>query len=134
MNEFFAECGAGTRYHVYARAHFCGTDLSVTVCGGERGHIGAVSLALYEPERDSATVSTLTAFAHRDDHISARAAKRLSRALRCTVCVSAGVHIDAPAPGELEALLQNCDACLAGLEKMLNPETAPVPTSPGRAP
>lgn len=121
MNEFFAEHGAPPRHRVRARAHFCGDDLSVTICGGERGHIGAVSLALYEPERDSATVSTVTVFAHRDDQISARAAKRLSKALRCAVCVSAGVHIDEPAPGELETLLENCDACLAELERMLNP-------------
>lgn len=119
MKELFAEAGAGTRCRVYARAHFCGGDLNVTICGGEREHIGAVSLAVYEPERDSATVSTVTVFTHRDDHIAARAAKRLSCALRCTVCVSAGIHIDAPEPGELETLVQNCDLCCAGLEREL---------------
>lgn len=121
MNEFFAEAGAG-RLRVYARAVFCGADLSVSVCGGEREHIGAVSLAVYEPERDSATVSTLTVYTHRDDRVSAAAAKRLSSALRCTVCVSAGVHIDGPAPGELDALLENCGACISELEEILRGE------------
>ena len=120
MNEFFSEAGACTRYHVYAHAHFCGADLSVTIGGGERSHIGAVSLAVYEPERDSATVSTVTVFSHRDDRISAHAAKRLSKALRCTVCVSAGVHIDDPSPAELEALLESCRACLDALESELS--------------
>lgn len=119
MNTFSAEVGAGTRYHVLAQAHFCGEDLCVSICGGERAHIGAASLAVYEPERDSATVSTLTVFTHRDDRISRRAAKQLSRALRCTVCVSAGLHIDAPAAGELETLLENCDECCAALARAI---------------
>ena len=119
MNTFSAEVGPGTRYHVFAQAHFCGEDLSVSICGGEREHIGAVSLAVYEPERDSATVSTVTVFTHRDDRVSRRAAKFFSRALRCTVCVSAGVHIDAPAGGELETLLKNCDECCAALMRAI---------------
>lgn len=118
MNDYFAESGAG-RAHVCARAHFCGGDLSVSITGGEREHIGAVSLAVYEPERDSSTVSTVTVYTHRDDRVSAEAAKRLSRALRSTVCVSAGVHIDSPAPGELEALLAGCEACISELELAL---------------
>lgn len=114
MNEFFAEHGSG-RLRVRVRAHFCGSDLSVTICGGELEHIGAVSLAVYEPERDSATVSTMTVFTHRDDRVSAAAARRLSRILRCTVSVSAGVHIDAPVPGELDTLLKNCEDCVEAL-------------------
>ena len=124
MNTFSAEVGAGTRYHIRALAHFCGEDLCVSICGGEREHIGAVSLAVYEPERDSATVSTVTVFAHRDDRVSRRAAKFFSRALRCTVCVSAGLHIDAPANGELETLLKNCDACCAALMRAINESRA----------
>ena len=124
MNTFSAEVGVGTRYHIRARAHFCGEDLSVSICGGEREHIGAVSLAVYEPERDSATVSTLTVFTHRDDRISRRAAKFFSRALRCTVCVSAGIHIDTPAAGELETLLKNCDECCAALTRALTQSRA----------
>lgn len=119
MNTFSAEVGAGTRYHIRALAHFCGEDLNVSICGGEREHIGAVSLAAYEPERGSATVSTLTVFTHRDDRVSRRAAKFFSRTLRCTVCVSAGLHIDAPAGGELETLLENCDECCASLARVI---------------
>ena len=124
MHTFSAELGAGTRYHIRALAHFCGEDLCVSICGGEREHIGAVSLAVYEPERDSATVSTVTVFTHRDDRVSRRAAKFFSRALRCTVCVSAGVHIDAPAADELETLLKNCDACCAALTRAIKESRA----------
>ena len=130
MNTFSAEVGTGTRYHIHALAHFCGEDLSVSICGGERAHIGAVSLAVYEPERDSATVSTLTVFTHRDDRVSRRAAKFFSRALRCTVCVSAGLHIDMPADGELETLLENCDECCAALVRALKKAQAPILQGP----
>lgn len=121
MNEYLTQHGAG-RLRVRARAHYCGADLSVTITGGELEHIGAVSLAVYEPERASATVSTLTVYTHRDDRVSAEAAKRLSRALGCTVSAAAGVHIDDPAPGELETLLENCDTCLSELEEILRGE------------
>lgn len=99
-------------YRICAAFLRCGGDVSVTVRGGTGHHVGAVSLALYEPDRGSATVSTITAPGHRDDAVSARFAKELSRSLRCTVSVTAGVHIDHASQSELETLRQNCEECL----------------------
>ena len=82
------------KYRIEAAALRCGSDVSVTFTGGERPHIGAVSLAVYEPERDSATVSTITAYGHRDDELSRAAAKKLAAAWKCTVSASVGVHCD----------------------------------------
>ena len=81
-------------YHIRATATRCGSDWNVAVCGGSAHHVGAVALAVYEPVRDSATVSTLSVYTHRDDRVASRMAKELSRTLKCTVCVSAGIHID----------------------------------------
>ena len=114
-------CGEG-RYRVHAAGRRCGGDLAVAVLGGEREHVGAVSLALYEPERDSATVSTVTVPGHRDDAVAARFAKELSRALRCTVSVTAGVHIDGASPEEIGTLLQNAEQCLSELLARLTGE------------
>ncbi len=80
--------------YVEAKAQYLGEDIIVSVGGGTLYHIGAVSLAVYEPERDSATVSTVCVHTHRDDAISSYFAKKISREMKCTVSVSAGIHID----------------------------------------
>ena len=109
-----AAAGEG-RFRVAVCAVPCGADWSVTVCGGELHHVGAAALAQYEPERGSATVSTITAFTHRDDAVAARFAKEIARARRCTVSVSAGIHVDGAGPAELRALQDSAAECLRAL-------------------
>ena len=99
------------KYRIEAAALRCGSDVSVTFTGGERAHIGAVSLAVYEPERDSATVSTVTAYGHRDDELSRAAAKKLAAAWKCTVSVSVGIHVDAADRREIQLLSENFSSC-----------------------
>ena len=106
MDYITAHYGNG-KYAVEAQAIICGGDISVTVCGGTQHHVGAVSVGVYEPERDSATVSTITVFTHRDDRVSAHMAKELSRALKRTVCVSAGIHVDDASEDEIALLGYN---------------------------
>ncbi len=79
---------------VEAKAQYLGEDIIVSVGGGTQHHVGAVSLAVFEPERDSATVSTVCVYSHRDDAVSSYFAKKISREMKCTVSVSAGIHID----------------------------------------
>jgi predicted ThiF/HesA family dinucleotide-utilizing enzyme len=111
MDSITVTVAAETKYSVTATAVSCLGDVSVTVTGGERPHIGAVSLAVYEPERNSATVSTLTVFTHRDDQIASFMAKELSRATKHTVSVSVGIHIDDPSLDEIAILRRNCQEC-----------------------
>ena len=85
-------------------AHYRGKDIVVSVGGGSHHHIGAVSLALYEAERDSATVSTISVYSHRDDAVSSYFAKRISREMKCTVSVSAGLHVDDANEIQIETL------------------------------
>lgn len=131
MEHIAVSRGVG-KYEIRALAVSCGRDLSVTLCGGTLEHVGAVSLAAYEPERGSATVSTVTAFTHRDDYIAARAAKALSCALCCTVTVTAGVHVDDASQQDISRLCENADAAVAALIDVLNPQKAAAPTSLGR--
>lgn len=107
---------------VTAEARRCGGDLAVVVCGGTRHHVGAVSLAQYEPERDSATVSTLTAYTHRDDAVAAQFAKELSRKFKCTVSVTVGIHIDCADDEQIKGLCASCGECLEKLKEMLEVE------------
>lgn len=114
-----AQAGTGTKYAVTAEAVLCGRDVCVSLCGGTLHHIGAVSLACYEPERDSATVSTICVHTHRDDAVACRFAKALSRAMKCTVTVSAGLHIDNASPAEIAVFRENSGLCCQELIRQL---------------
>ncbi len=101
-----------TRYEIQLVAVKCGKDYSVTICGGDKHHVGAVAHA--SPHKNisgngenSATVSSISALAHRDDELARMAAKKLSAELECYVSVSAGVHIDSATPEELKMLVSN---------------------------
>ena len=109
-----ASAGEG-RFEIEARARRCGDDWCVAVCGGELPHVGAVSLGQYEPERESATVSTITVHNHRDDAVTSRFAKAIATARKCTVTVTAGIHVDDAGAAELALLEKNCEACLNAL-------------------
>ncbi len=106
-------------YRIEAEAAFCGEDISVRVCGGMLHHIGAVSLATYERERDSATVSTICVQSHRDDKVSGYFAKEISREMCCTVSVSAGIHVDDAGDEDIRTLWQNSVNCCKELIEAL---------------
>lgn len=119
MNNILVTYGDGD-FAVSACATRCGDDINISVCGGTKAHIGAVSLAVYEPVRDSATVSTVTVFSHRDDAVSSYFAKEVSRANRCTVCASAGLHVDEASSEEIALLRSNAESCCALLIEKLD--------------
>lgn len=110
MRQFSAQWGEG-KYLVTGTALLCGRDVVMTFTGGTLPHVGAVSLAVYEPERDSATVSTICVYTHRDDQLAAGCAKKAAAALKCTAAVSVGIHIDDAASEELAALTKNFCKC-----------------------
>lgn len=110
MKQFSHQCGEG-RYLVMGTALCCDRDVTLTFTGGTLPHVGAVSLAVYEPERDSATVSTICVYTHRDDRLSAECAKKVAAALKSTAAVSVGIHVDSAASLELEILTKNFREC-----------------------
>ena len=110
------ECAGEGRFCVSSTAIPCGDDWAVTVCGGEKAHVGAVSVGQYEPQRDSATVSTIALFSHRDDRVAARFAKAIATAKKCSVTVTVGIHVDDASEAEIAALSRICEVCL---EKLL---------------
>lgn len=98
-------------YQIHGTAAFCGKDLHLSFTGGTLPHIGAVSLAVYEPERDSATVSTICVYAHRDDRLSADCARETAARFQCTAAVAVGIHIDDASPQEIRRLCGNFKEC-----------------------
>ena len=116
-----SEIEKDTRFAVCGTAVRCGKDVAVTICGGS-AHIGAVALAVYEPERDSATVSTITVYTHRDDIIAYTLAKKISKRLHCTVTVTVGLHLDNANAEEIDQLTENSLRCSDVLLQKLQEE------------
>lgn len=103
------------KYRINGSAQWCGKDINLVFTGGTIPHVGAVSVAVYEPVRESATVSTITVYEHRDDRLSYRCAKAAAATLHCTAVVSVGIHIDDAREEELQLLAQNFEICYGHL-------------------
>lgn len=76
-----------------------GDDLLVAISGGEKPHIGAVSVAqsrpsLKNPDNVSATASVICFPAHKEDELAKAVSEVLSAALDTRVVVTAGIHWD----------------------------------------
>jgi hypothetical protein len=73
-----------------------GTDIQVLCYGGNKPHIGAVSLAVpYESKNmTGASVSTLTVLSHREDLVSRQLAESFCKQLKASVAVSCGIHYE----------------------------------------
>ncbi len=76
-----------------------GADLTVTVTGGDRPHVGCVVVAHPHEATDgsgrtSVTCSVLCNPPHREEPLARPLAETLARELRATVAVTAGVHTD----------------------------------------
>ncbi|NYB75842.1 hypothetical protein HZF24_16965 [Sedimentibacter hydroxybenzoicus DSM 7310] len=95
----------------------CGNDLSVTIGGGEKYHIGAVAVSVPRHEykdgkKRTASTSVICVQGHREDELTYKAAKMLATALDCTVTVSMGAHIDNIAQDEFHEMINNINILL----------------------
>ena len=109
MKTFQVSIAENTKYEIIATAVQCGNDWNVTVCGGSLHHIGAV-VVFYEHSGSRSTERILLP-KHKDDVVAWYFAEKISEALRCTVCVTAGIHIDCATKEELGILVQNSKEC-----------------------
>lgn len=109
---------------VTAQVVRCGRDVSVTVGGGERPHLGAAALAvprssLRDPNKVSASTSVLCVSGHKEDEFAKRAAEQIASAYNCVACVCVGVHVDRAGAGELTRLMDNLEALLQAVLNVL---------------
>jgi len=88
-----------------------GADLTVTLAGGDRPHLGAVALSQPRPSGlegggASASTSVITLLGHKEDELARSMAARLASGLGAAVCVACGVHLDRIRAQELEDVLE----------------------------
>ncbi len=117
------------RYNLRASARWIGGDLLVVIWGGERPHIGAVSLAqprpsLKDPEIMSATASVICVVGHKEDDLVKEASEFLAAALKTRVVVTAGIHWDNLDEEGLRAVIQNSHALVKRIAEVMKEAAA----------
>lgn len=97
-----------------------GNDYTLCVFGGEKPHVGSVTMAIARPslsgEGISVTSSVLNAVGHKDEAVGRLFAEAVAREKNCTAVCSCGIHIDDITPEQLEDI-QKASARL--LERVL---------------
>jgi len=109
--ETAAAAGRG-KYRIVAEAKILGRDISVTIWGGTRPHIGSIVLSTPRPslkdsEKMSATSSLLNVPGHKDELVARMFAEEIASRLNTLTVVSAGIHIEKADGRDLSKLMQN---------------------------
>jgi len=124
------ELSTGTGvYTVNASLQLLGADVLISVWGGTRPHIGALSVSTPHPEctAEEGRSSTVLQFSfpgHRDDVVACRVSGRVAAALQRKVVVSAGIHVPDITPAGIDTVLANVDCLIEKISSLL-PDRAP---------
>ncbi|HPC27550.1 MAG TPA: hypothetical protein PKX17_02370 [Candidatus Methanomethylicus sp.] len=100
------ETGNG-RLSVWAEAIQAGGELVVYIGGGDRPHVGGISVAGSRGHPISFSLP-----GHMDYVISSESARRISEASGSACAVICGIHIDRASPEEIDSLIANSRKCV----------------------
>ncbi len=83
---------------ITVNVHGVGNDLNICISGGDKPHIGAVTLGIpvtlpHYPFTRTSSISLMTVPGHKEDEFALRVARRLAKDLNKVVVVSCGIHI-----------------------------------------
>jgi len=120
-------------YDLEASVRLIGQDLLVAIWGGEKPHIGAVSVAkprpsLKDPKVTSATASVICLEAHKEDELAKAVSEVLASILNTQVVVTAGIHWDNISEEGIQKVIRNSEVLVdliigkVGKESMVNYE------------
>ena len=115
------------RITVEATVVRAGGDLCIVLTGGDRPHIGTVTLSVPRPSladsaRTSATTSILNCTGHKDGEAAQYLGQRLAATLGTTVVVTGGIHVDDIRPDEIKTVLHLVDRLTTALVDLLTAE------------
>jgi hypothetical protein len=102
-----------------------GSDLCITITGGDKPHIGAVALgcvhsSISNPEEWSASVSLMTVLGHKEDMLVYKAADQLASTLGSNVVVCCGIHLEEIEASEISKTLIIVDDLIHELIRQIN--------------
>lgn len=93
-----------------------GHGVCAFIYGGERAHVGGVSLAVPHVRLDgsalTADVSQICAPLHKDVELASRAAYQFAVVLNQTASVTVGIHIDDATEEDIQQMRENADAVI----------------------
>jgi hypothetical protein len=106
-------------HKILLNAENIGSDILVTICGGDEHHIGGIALAYPTKShyRDAMTISvnTLTAPGHKDYLVANSSAEKISKSLNALTVVSVGIHIDSATKNQITEIVKTVDAMVEEL-------------------
>lgn len=107
MQDLTLESG---RITINMKSFDIGEDLCVIISGGDKPHIGCVTLSVPRPSLStsgvtSATTSVLNLMGHKDDEAAKYVSHLLSSKLNKNVVVTCGIHVDNITCEEIEITL-----------------------------
>jgi len=126
------ELSVGTGvYTVSASLQQLGPDVLISVWGGTRPHIGALSISTPQPgcapeESRSSTVLQFSFPGHRDDVVARRVSERVASALQRRIVVSAGIHVPDITPAGIDTVLANADCLIEKIISLLRDRASKV--------
>lgn len=104
-----------------------GNDISVTVYGGQKPHIGGVAMsvmspALHEPERLTCTEHMISVQGHKEADLARTVASHLAKMFECTITVSCGIHYTDATEEDITAVLALVDEMVDEFARILMEE------------
>ncbi len=111
-------------YQVQASAFPVGGDLVVTVCGGDKPHVGAVAVSiprpsLSDPQAISSTTSVFALVGHKEDELAKKMAGGLASSLNRKIVLTVGIHVDGITASGVREVERNCSKLLERLLRQL---------------
>ena len=112
------------KYRVTLIAVESGEDISVIIYGGEKPHIGAVSISiarpsLENPDNISSSTSVFTLIGHKEDVIAKEIAESVTKTTKRNTVTIIGLHIDRANKEDIDCLVNNTKESVKQLQKML---------------
>lgn len=101
------------RHTIYADTKDIGSDLLVSIYGGDEHHIGGVAVAYPTPShyRDASTISlnSITLPGHKDYIVANSTAVSISKALNRPIVATVGIHYDDASSEEIQEIIQTVE-------------------------
>jgi len=124
------------KHRIHSVAIITADGIIVNLAGGERPHVGAVSISiprrsLKDPSKLSASSSVFTLVGHKDDEIARPFSEKLSKELNQVVVVVAGIHVEQATNNDIKCLILNSMQIAENLVEKLKSIIKPSSNSHG---
>jgi len=95
---------------IYGEITYLDDGISALIVGGNKSHIGSVSIA-----ESSDNINTISFSGHKDEIIGERWARALVGKYKCRVVVECGIHYDHASHDEIASIVSTTDEMLSEL-------------------